>query len=154
MRGDDFAMFLIVLTLVMGGIILVLTAMWRRTKLLEMRHRERLALIERGLVPAPEADPAGFDRAWRQSAGPTQARMLSGGIVTVGLGLALMCIIGFAGGEGETAVGIGGAVVILGAAFIVNAVVGNRLGHGSRPAPPLAPPPPPANTTTPASRDA
>ena len=29
----------------------------------ELRIRERIAMIEKGLVPPPEVDPAGFDRA-------------------------------------------------------------------------------------------
>ena len=28
-----------------------------------MEHRERLAMIQRGLVPAPETDPLGFESA-------------------------------------------------------------------------------------------
>ena len=28
-----------------------------------MEHRERLAMIERGLMPSPESDPGGFETA-------------------------------------------------------------------------------------------
>jgi hypothetical protein len=38
----------------------------------------------------------------------------------IGLGLALMVLITFAGGGGETGLGIGGAFALLGAAFVVN----------------------------------
>jgi FtsH-binding integral membrane protein len=48
---------------------------------------------------------------------------LSFGIIVVGLGLALMTIISIAGDSPEIGVGIGGAIVILGAAFIVRSLV-------------------------------
>ena len=41
--------------------IIVLTLSKARVRELEVR--ERIALIERGLVPPPEVDPRGFDRA-------------------------------------------------------------------------------------------
>ena len=31
----------------------------------ELEIRERIAMIERGMVPPPEADPAGFERSLR-----------------------------------------------------------------------------------------
>ena len=41
--------------------IIVLTLSKARVRELEVR--ERIAMIERGLVPPPEVDPRGFDRA-------------------------------------------------------------------------------------------
>src|SRR3954465_1085166 len=38
-------------------------SMWSRTRLRELEIRERIAMIEKGLVPPPEVDPGGFDRA-------------------------------------------------------------------------------------------
>jgi len=43
--------------------IIVLTLSKARVRELEVR--ERIAMIERGLVPPPEVDPRGFDRAMR-----------------------------------------------------------------------------------------
>ena len=34
-----------------------------RARVRELEVRERIAMIERGLVPPPEVDPRGFDRA-------------------------------------------------------------------------------------------
>ena len=81
---------------------------------------------------------------------------MSGGIVIVGFGLALATVIGFTSREPEIAVGIGGAIAILGAAFIVTAYVRyqepaepepewNGMRRFDSPAPPPPPPPPPAN---------
>ena len=80
--------------------------------------------------------------------------MMSGGIVIVGFGLALATVIGFASREPEIAVGIGGAVAILSAAFIVTAYVTQREAAEPEPewrprsvesslSPPPEPPPPP-----------
>jgi peptidoglycan/LPS O-acetylase OafA/YrhL len=132
-----------------GGVFVIVSAMKYRAKILEMAHRERLALIERGLKPAGPLVALESNRPRARS-----SRMMSGGIVIVGFGLALALMIGFTSGQPEIAVGIGGAVAILGAAFIVTAYV--RYQEPSEPAPEWKPtrrfessdpppPPPPAN---------
>jgi hypothetical protein len=110
----------ILLTIVLGGILIVLLAMWRGTKIREMQHRERLAMIERGLMPPPERDPAAYEPARRSE---VRESFTSIGIALVALGLGLMLIIGFAGGAPGPAVGVGGAIAVLGAAFIVNGLL-------------------------------
>jgi len=47
---------------ILAGVLVIWMAMQSRRQIREMEHRERLAMIERGLVPAPGSDPAGFDR--------------------------------------------------------------------------------------------
>jgi hypothetical protein len=132
-----------------GGVFVIVSAMKYRAKILEMAHRERLAMIERGLKPAGPLVPLESNRPQARS-----SRMMSGGIVMVGFGLALAMMIGFTSREPEIAVGIGGAVAILGAAFIVTAYVRYQEPSGPEPEwqptrrfessdPP--PPPPPAN---------
>ena len=51
------------------------------------------------------------------------SRSLSIGIIVVGLGLALMTIISVAGESPEVGIGIGGAIAILGGAFIVRSLL-------------------------------
>lgn len=107
--------FLMGLISIIGGVIIIVAALQQRTKRLEMLHRERLAMIERGLVPPSRGSV-------ESAAGPHAAapRFTSFGVAIVGVGFALMFIIGLAGGAPEAGVGVGGAVAILGAAFIVN----------------------------------
>lgn len=124
---------------IIGGTLVVLMAMYQRTKMLEMRHRERMAMIDKGLLPPPERDPSAFDGQTRAAAGSSRATTLGIAIVAVGLGL--MLLIGVAGGAPEAAIGVGGAVVVLGAAFIVN----GRLSAYAQPVPPPSPPPPDAH---------
>lgn len=127
-----------------AGLAVIFFALRYRTKVLELRHAERLAMIERGLVPSPEM--SGFDVA---SPGVSQeatvrGRSMSLGIIVVGFGLALTFLVGIAGGSFEAGIGIGGAIAILGVAFIVRSLVVRQS------LPPAVPPRPPVPTHHPA----
>ncbi|MGH9176677.1 MAG: hypothetical protein ACRD1H_20070, partial [Vicinamibacterales bacterium] len=90
--------------LIVGGVFIVIAGMRHRTKVLEMVHRERLAMIERGGTPVGDLEAlSAAESPTRRSA--RSNRLLSAGIVIVGLGLGLATLIGFTGGEPEIAVG-------------------------------------------------
>lgn len=147
---EETVLFWLFTFVIVGGVSVIITGMRQRAKILEMAHRERLAMIERGV--APPSDLSGTPYHERPKA--RSNRLLSGGIVIVGLGLALAMLIAFASREPEIAAGVGGAVAILGIAFIVTAYVVHGQGKDDgfppfeprrsfeRPAP-LPPPPPP-----------
>ena len=62
--------------------------------------RERIAMIERGLVPPPEVDPRGFDRAmsrYDRYASAPPGRHRRAGVTLMGVGFGLMVLIGVAG---------------------------------------------------------
>lgn len=134
-----------------AGVFVIFLAMRQRAELLQMQHRERMAMIERGQIPL--ADSAHAHGASRRAGATTQtSRSLSLGIIVVGFGIALMTIVSIAGGSPEAGIGVGGSVAILGAAFIVRSLVvrpdiaappaspaSTQLQHSS------APPPPPAS---------
>ncbi len=130
--NDDMMLLVLLLNalFIVGGAGVILMAMYQRTKKLEMQHRERLAMIERGLVPAPETDPEQFEAAMSR---PAVSRYTTLGIAILGVGFGLMLLIGIAGGAPETGIGVGGAIVVLGGAFIVN----GYLQRGAQPPPPL-----------------
>lgn len=111
---------LVLLSAMVSGVVIILMAMRQRAVSSELRHRERMAMIERGLVPSPEMDPRYQALMAYTQRGPAAAsrRSLTGGIVIVALGLAFMTLIGVAAGAPEVAIGLGGAIVILGAAFV------------------------------------
>ena len=114
---------------IMAGVAIIWMAMQSRRQIREMEHRERLAMIERGVVPPPEVDPERFERtmALRHAARATEsrggARARSAGIIMIGLGLALMMLISFAAESPSVAIGIGGAFAVLGAAFFFNGLL-------------------------------
>src|SRR5687768_16828940 len=112
-----------------AGVFVIFLAMRGRSEALERLHRERMAMIERGHIPLAEPQ---VSRASNRS--------LSLGIIVVGLGLALMVIISVAGGAPDSGIGIGGAIVIVGAAFIVRSLV---VRPELPPQPPRIPPSPP-----------
>jgi hypothetical protein len=110
--------------------VLGLMAHWisaRRT-LRELEIKERVALIEKGLSPPPELLPTGSVEGVNSPA--TRAdRYRTAGILFVGLGLALMLLLGAAANIPQIGVGVGGAIALLGAALIANSVFGNRAGQ-------------------------
>jgi hypothetical protein len=115
---EELTLFaLLTAVFVIGGVGVVLMAMHQRTRKLEMQHRERLAMIERGMLPSPETDPEQFEASLNR---PGVSRYTTLGIAIVGVGMGLMLLIGIAGGAPDAGVGVGGAIVVLGAAFIVN----------------------------------
>ena len=114
-----------------AGMFVIFLAMKQRSESLEREHRERMAMIERGHVPAAPAPE-------RRGGPPTLSMSL--GIIIVGLGLALMTIISIAAGQVGVGVGVGGAIVIVGAAFIVRSLIVRPAESSFTPA---VPPPPP-----------
>jgi uncharacterized protein DUF6249 len=120
------------------GVLVILVSLWLRARVLEMAHRERLAMIERGLATS-ELPPLAYQNAQvRRSA--RSSKLLSAGIVNVGLGLALAVLIGFTSREPDIALGVGGAFAVLGTSFIVLAMV-LRAGGGPGLESPPGPPP-------------
>jgi hypothetical protein len=120
-----------------AGVFIVYLGLRQRSQQLEMRHRERMAMIERGLIPLSEASAGPQGRRIDGRPAPS-THSLSLGIVVVGFGLALMTIISIAGGAPEAGVGVGGAIAILGAAFIVRSLLAPTR-QGSTLIPPVPP---------------
>ena len=113
---------------IVGGFVVVVATIIRGAKFAEHRHRERMAMIERGIVPAEPADAGESPRR-------SQGFKLTAGIMLCGFGLALAVLITFAAQEEDVALGVGGAIVMVGLAFIAAAFV---------PSPQSMPPAPPA----------
>jgi hypothetical protein len=120
--------------------IIVLTLSKARVRELEVR--ERIAMIERGLVPPPEVDPRGFDRAMLVMANSRRhrapGRHRRAGITLMGVGFGLMMLISVAGGAMNEGVGVGGFFVIMGLAFFINGLFDHPGEFQSAPPRPLA----------------
>ncbi len=115
---------------ILSGVAVIWMAMQSRRQIREMEHRERLAMIERGLVPAPESDPARFDRKFASGAraGIAERRSARGAAASsmISLGFAFMFMLSFAAGAPGVGFGIGGAFALVGAGFFVNSLLMSR----------------------------
>src|SRR3954471_20624459 len=100
----------------------MIAAMMNRRRFREMEHQERLAMIERGLLPSPESDPDGFDSGTRGGTADrdTGARYRTVGVLMMGFGLGLLVLLTFTAGEPGVGLGVGGGWAILGAASYFN----------------------------------
>jgi Domain of unknown function (DUF6249) len=122
---SDNGIVLFLLFTIVAGVVLMIAAMHNRRRLREMEHRERLAMIERGVVPSPEADPAAFEAATGFAGGAQDSddrgqRYRTAGVLLIGFGLGLIFVIGVAAGAPAVGLGIGGAWISLGAASLLN----------------------------------
>ena len=117
---QESAVVIVFAILVAGGLTIVISGMRHRARILEMMHRERIAMIDKGIVPPPERDPELFEQNVRQRRGVAAQRMQSVGIVTIGFGLALALLLTITARAPEIGLGIGGSIVVLGAALLVN----------------------------------
>jgi hypothetical protein len=102
----------------LSGVFIVYMGLRQRGMQQEMEHRERMAMIEKGSIPT---EPVSLRRVAPGYA--RSSRSLSGGIIVVGLGLALMTIISIAAESPQVGIGVGGAIAVLGGAFIVHSLV-------------------------------
>jgi len=106
--------------MIFAGVAVLWLAMSNRRALREMEHRERIALIQAGIVPAPEADPLAFETQFEPSSSLSRKdRWRTAGTLTVGLGMALLVLLSFTG-NGDIGFAVGGAFVVLGLSFLVN----------------------------------
>lgn len=125
MQPDQLLFAIIFVIGMFAGVFVIFLAMKQRAMQLEMQHRERMAMIEKGQVPL-EPGRSGAALAGGSAAG---TRSISLGIVVVAIGLGLMSIVGIASDEAAIGIGIGGAIMIIGAAFITIGML--RRGQGS-----------------------
>jgi hypothetical protein len=129
---DEEEVVLTAITIVVFAALGVLwMAMANRRAVREMEHRERLAMIQRGLLPSPESDPAGFEEGVEafSGAGLKSERWRTAGTLMIGLGIALMILLTFSAGQFAVGLGVGGAFATLGAAILFN---GTQLGRSQR----------------------
>lgn len=149
---------LLVLVIVIGFIVMAMADKFLQARRRDHIHRERVAMIEKGIVPPPETDPA----AWESAAGAARAaawaatgesfharaavrrdiepsyfaRAFSILLISVACGLALML---YALGETRGAVAVGGLVFCLGLGFLTLSLLPRRRSITGPP-----PPDPPA----------
>ena len=115
---------------IVGWVLISLYGMHLRSRRREMAHRERLAMIERGIAPPPEADPARFElltglddelsTAVRHDLRASRARRA--GVVLMGVGMGVGWLLAFTA-TSRVGLGVGGMIFILGLAFFLSATL-------------------------------
>jgi hypothetical protein len=126
----------IVITLIVAWVVVMRGVMWQTNQRALQRHRERLALIERGLPLPPE--PAS-DSLWR-AVSATNTGHLSDREHRMMVFIRFLGILMIAGGGGvyllltivsqwDAGVGVGGLMVVVGIGMIAAATRALRLGR-------------------------
>jgi len=120
--NGEFFLVVSFAVIVLSGVGLMIAAMMNRRRFREMEHRERLAMIERGVLPSPESDPTGFESGagFAGTEAETGARYRTAGVLMIGFGLGLLVLISAAADNPGVGVGLGGGFAILGAASLLN----------------------------------
>jgi len=122
-----YSPLLIPISVILGVFVLMIVRTVVRARVRELEIRERIAMIERGLVPAPEVDPRGFDRAMtrleRREYRSGSGRHRRAGVTLMGVGFGLMVLIAFTANETSVAIGVGGFLVVIGIAFFINSLI-------------------------------
>jgi len=108
-----------------GGFILAIISFIFRQRLRELAVKERIAMIEKGLVPSPEIDPARFEMlvGLRRPINSKAERYRSAGIIIMGLGAGMVFLLAFAAGVPRVTIGVGGGIAILGLAAFLNGAI-------------------------------
>lgn len=121
---ERFLYPLIPISAIAGAFAYIIVRTLAHARVRELEVKERIAMIERGLVPSPETDPRGFERVvYPDRTGTTSAhRHRRFGILLIGVGFGLMMVIGVAGHSPHEGIGVGGFLVIVGLAFIANSI--------------------------------
>lgn len=124
---------------ILGWVTYAIVSSIGRARVRELEVRERIMMIEKGLVPPPEVDPRGFEQRMARLDRPlvydlqyrTYRRRRSGfTLIAVGLGLDVLMFPNFR---------VGGFLIVLGLFFIIASL----FDHPAVPPPPPAPPTPP-----------
>lgn len=113
-----------------GWVLITLYGMYLRSRRRELAHRERVAMIERGIAPPPEADPAKFEllTGLDNELSTTvrhdlrAARAKRAGVVMMGVGMGVGWLLAFVA-DSRVGLGVGGMIFILGLAFYLSAAL-------------------------------
>jgi len=137
-----FSPFMIPIVAILGWAAISIVSSIGKARVRELEIRERIAMIERGMVPSPETDPNGFERRMHAidqvQYRHTAPKFRAGGVMVVSVGFGLMTLLWFVG-EPRVGIGIGGFLVIIGLGLLVNSILS---AYAPPPPPPLPPSPP------------
>lgn len=119
----DVGRWIIPVAAIGGWIIITLYRLYVVSRTREHAHRERMAMIERGLQPpdTPSTSLVFDERGYRDPA----ARNRRTGIILIGVGVGLAVMLGVMGAGGR-ATGASAFLIVLGIAFLLIALFDRR----------------------------
>jgi hypothetical protein len=130
--GDDvireivpLLVMLLFITTLLAGLGVGWLAIRGRQRLRELAYQERIAMIEKGLVPSPESDPSGFEAMFARRPPSIKAvRFRTAGVILTGFGLAMIILLSFVVPQVRgIALGVGGAITVLGLTVLGNGLL-------------------------------
>ena len=128
---------LIPIVAIIGGFIIAGLGIYSQVRRREFEHRERLAMIEKGLTPPLSTGPEThqFERlnAILEMRASVEGRSRRGGFVVIGVGLAAAFFLWMTAHDPDAALGIGGFLVILGLVIYVSSFLGGGSRHAGTP---------------------
>ncbi len=145
---------LLPLTAIIGAFVTAIVHAMARARVRELEIRERIAMIERGLVPSPESDPRKFDEvmsrfdrysavrdavtdeSWMGRKSPGRYRRA--GVILMGVGVGLMFLIGLE--SPREGLGVGLFIACMGIAFFLSSYVDGHAHETGRYPPATRPP--------------
>jgi hypothetical protein len=118
-------MAMLLLAVLAAGLGIAWTALHGRQRIRELAFQERIAMIEKGLVPSPETDPAGFDALLARRGPSAKAiRYRTAGLILTGFGMAVTVLIFFVVPEIRgIALGVGGSLTVFGLTILGNGLL-------------------------------
>ena len=130
---------LIPVVAIVGGFVLAGLGIYSGIRRREFEHRERLAMIEKGLAPpdhpASEAFPLERLNTILSMRPAIEERSRRAGFVLMAIGFGMAFLIWMTSHEVDAAMGIGGFLFILGGAIFLSSFFGGRVDRGA-PGPP------------------
>lgn len=107
---------------VVGGFAVAFYAIWIDSKKRQLRHTERMAMIEKGLIPTGEGREVYAQITTGSASRRSQRRS---GVFMICLGIALSLMFGLSS-ESWNTVWIGAFIALIGVANLVNALLDDR----------------------------
>lgn len=127
MMGIFIALFAIT-----GGFGIAIYAMWLDSRKRQLRHTERMAMIDKGIAPAELTESFAESKVW--SPGMRKSQRSSGVfMICLGIGLGFMF---YSQRGGIQSVWIGAFIAMFGVANLVNALLDERDAQRRQPRPP------------------
>src|SRR5215471_13317381 len=118
-------MAMLLLAVMAAGLGVAWLAVRGRQRLRELAYQERIAMIDKGLIPSPETDPAGFEAMTAPRRPSVKAiRYRTAGIILTGFGLAMTVLLFFVVPPIRgIALGVGGALTVFGLTVLANGLL-------------------------------